>query len=250
MFSVAERESVRERIQEHAKEDKRIISAALVGGTAEEKQDRWSDLDLTFGVAKDSNIENVLDDWTAWMSKEFKTSTLFDLASGSTVYRVFLTPTNLQVDLSFSPENEFGARGSQFKPLFGKYLEVYRTQKPSPEHIFGLAVHHLVRARICIERGKFWQAEYWITAARDETLTLMCLERGLRLREGRGYDELPKELLEPFKRKTLVGSLDRGGLISAFGGMVDCFLENSKTLQERTSRLEKQLRALREYRLE
>ncbi len=233
---------------EHAKTDKRIVAAALLGSMAE-GGDRWSDLDLTFGVAKDAKVSEVLEDWTKWFLKEFNASKLFDLPSGSAIYRVFLTPTNLQLDLSFSPENEFAALGPQFKPLFGKYLEKYQTANPSPDHIFGLAVHHLVRARICIERGRFWQAEYWINAARDETLTLMCLERGLRLREGRGYDELPKELLEPFK-KTLVGLLDRDGLIRAFGGMVDCFLENSKTLQERTSRLEKQLRALREYRLE
>ncbi len=26
-------------------------------------------------------------------------------------------------------------------------------------------VHHAVRARICIERGRYWQAEYWISDA-------------------------------------------------------------------------------------
>ncbi len=249
MFNVIERENIRERILEHSKADKKIVAAAYVGGTAEKKQDRWSDLDLTFGVAKDSKIMDVLDDWTAWMSKEFKTAVLFDLTAGSTVYRVFLTPTNLQVDLSFSPQDEFGARGPQFKPLFGKYLEVYRTQKRSAEHLFGLTVHHLVRARICIEREKFWQADYWISAARDETLTLMCLQRGLRLREGRGYDDLPSELLEPFK-KTLVGSLDRKGRMESLGRMIARLLDNSRSIEKRVLKLEGQLQVLEMDRLE
>ena len=34
--------------------------------------------------------------------------------------------------------------------------------------MFGLAVHHAVRARFCIERERSWQAEHWLTGLREE----------------------------------------------------------------------------------
>ena len=42
-------------------------------------------------------------------------------------------------------------------------------------HTAGLGWHHVLHARSCIERGKVWQAEYWISAVRDYTITLACL---------------------------------------------------------------------------
>jgi hypothetical protein len=47
------------------------------------------------------------------------------------------------------------------------------------EDLFGYAVHHLLRARFCIERGRLLQAEYWVSSARDYALNLACLMRGI-----------------------------------------------------------------------
>jgi hypothetical protein len=71
-------------------------------------------------------------------------------------------------------------------------------QPPPAKELLGYAVHHLVRARICIERGRYWQAEYWISAARDYALSLACLQRGLPSSYGRGFDDLPAEVRESF----------------------------------------------------
>jgi hypothetical protein len=35
-----------------------------------------------------------------------------------------------------------------------------------------------LHARICIERGRWWQAEHWISAMRDHVITLACLRLG------------------------------------------------------------------------
>lgn len=242
MFTVAERDSVRDRLTDLAKSDERIVAAALVGGSAE-GGDRWSDLDLAFGVAENHTVGEVLEDYTSLFVKEFNVSILFDLPYGKTVYRVFLTPSNLQIDLSLTPGSDFESHSPRFKLLFGKFLEKYEGADPRPEHIFGMAVHHLVRARLSIERGRLWQAEYWINAGRDETFTLMCLERGLRLREGRGYDDLPKEILEPFK-KTFVGSLSRERLLIALDALVNCFLDNAGSQKARAVKLTPQLVSL------
>jgi hypothetical protein len=48
--------------------------------------------------------------------------------------------------------------------------------------MFGYAVHHLVRARFCIERERLWQAQYWLSGARDLMLSRACLRLGLATR--------------------------------------------------------------------
>lgn len=242
MFTVEERDNARNRILEMARADGRLVAGALVGSTAA-GSDRWSDLDLTFGVADNANVSDVLADWTERLQREFQAVHLFDVSSQSTVYRVFLLPGSLQVDLSFTPRAEFGARGPNFRLLFGNALERHETSQPSPEHLFGLAVHHLVRARICIERNRLWQAEYWISAARDYALSLACHHRGLNTSYGRGFDALPGEILESFK-ETMVCSLDREGLLQALGRTTDGLLRNSQEVHDLASKLEGQLHEL------
>ena len=104
-------------------------------------------------------------------------------------------------------------------------------------------MHHLVRARICIEQGRFWQAEYWISAARDQALSLACRHRNLATSYGRGFDDLPAEILEPFT-EALVGSLDRSQLLQALGRTVDGLLRNSQDVRELAAKLEGQLHEL------
>src|SRR5579862_2235655 len=118
MFTAAERSKIRERLIDLAMQDKRLVSAALVGGSARE-EDRWSDIDLSFGVAAGYEISNVLEDWTRTLLSEFQAINLFDVDYLSTTYRVFLFPGNLQVDLSFAPKADFGSLGADFKLLWG-----------------------------------------------------------------------------------------------------------------------------------
>jgi len=159
------------------------------------------------------------------------------------MYRVFLFPGNLQVDLSFTPKSDFGSRGPNFTLLFGTVLKMDEPPQPSANQLFGLAVHHLVRARICIERGSMWQAEYWISAARDYALSLACLHRGLKTNHGRGFDDLPPQILESFK-ETMVSSLDRGRLLHALGGPIGGLLSNAQDALDLAWRLEVQLHQL------
>ena len=52
MFSVDDRERVRDRVLEWASSDPRIVAGAVVGSMAQGERDRWSDLDLTFAVVR------------------------------------------------------------------------------------------------------------------------------------------------------------------------------------------------------
>ncbi len=65
--------------------------------------------------------------------------------------------------------------------------------------MFGYAVHHALRVRFCLERGRVWQAEYWLHSLRDEVLHLACLRRGLVASQGRAFDDLPAEVHAAFQ---------------------------------------------------
>src|SRR5437867_8761051 len=154
MFTVEERDLVRNRLVQMSRADPRLVAGALIGSTAGGGGDRWSDLDLTFGLADGAAIDDVLSDWTARIVNEFQAVHLFDLPHLSTIYRVFLLPSNLQVDLSFTSGNKFLGKSLKHDLLFGNALEREQPEPASPEQAFGLAVVYLLHARACIARGR------------------------------------------------------------------------------------------------
>lgn len=246
MFSVEERDRVRDRVLELASADPRVVAGAVVGSFAGAGGDRWSDLDLTFAVADGVPVDEVLAAWSHELAEEFDAVHLFDLPSRSTIYRVFLLAGCLQVDLSFTPASEFRAGGPTFRLLFGSVSEAARVPPPSqssPHHLFGLGVHHAVRARVCIERGRYWQAEYWIGGIREHALSLACSSRGLDWSHGRGFDDLPVEVLEPFG-DALVRSLDREGLLRALRASVAGLLREAREVGDAAGKVEARLREL------
>ena len=244
MFTVNERNRVRDRIVELARADRRILATAFVGSLADSSTgDRWSDLDVGFALVDDISLEGVVEEWTRGLQDEFRAVHLFDLPHLSTLYRVFLLPGNLQVDLSFTPKADFRPLGPKFKLVYGNAIEPKHSPPPSPQYMFGLAVHHLVRARICIERGKLWQAAYWTNEARNQALSLACLDRGLPSSYGRGFDNLPREILQLFER-TLIGSLDQDSLLRVLSKTLEEVMRNSQRVGDAVSRLEPQLREL------
>src|SRR6476660_6985452 len=146
MFTVEDRNGVQERVLKMAADDPRVVAGAVVGSLALSEGDRWSDLDLTFAVADDQPLREVLEDWTRVLMTEFDATQLFDLPSGASIYRVFLLPGCLQFDLSFTPASQFGAIGPKFRLLFGEAVEKSHYQPAPEKELLGYAVHHLVRA--------------------------------------------------------------------------------------------------------
>jgi hypothetical protein len=243
MFSVEHRDHIRDHVLQRASSDRRVVAGAAVGSLALGGGDRWSDLDLTFAVADEFSIFDVLEDWSRELVAEFDAAHLFDLPSGPSIYRVFLLPGCLQFDLSFTPASKFGATGPKFQLLFGKSVEKPFPQSPAEQELFGYAVHHALRARFCIERGRYWHAEYWISAARDYALSLACRRRGLPASYGRGFDDLPTEAHEAFSG-TLVTNLERDELLRALASVIDALLGEADEVRELAMKVEPQLREL------
>ena len=247
LFSVEDRDRARARMLELAAGDERVVAGAVVGSEARGQVDRWSDLDLTFAVADGATVEELLDDWTPRVGEVLDGIRLFDLPVGPTVYRVFLLPGCLQLDLSFSPAVDFGPRGPDFKLLFGAVGEGAgqvggQAALPTDDReVLGLVAHHAVRARFAIERERLWQAEYWVSAARDHLLELASRRRGLDASYGRSFDDLPPDLLAAVEA-TLVGALGREQMIAALGALTAAIVREYSG--ELPSGLEPRLREL------
>src|SRR3712207_9506097 len=150
MFTVAQRDAVRERVLRLAEADERVVAGAAVGSLAVDGGDRFSDLDLTFGVAGHVPVADVLDDWTRTLIDELDAVHLTDLERGPTTYRVFLLPDALQFDLSLTPAALFRPAGPRFRLLFGETAgDMDAPAPPAAADLFGWGVIYALHARSC-----------------------------------------------------------------------------------------------------
>ena len=221
MFTIEQRDNVRDRVLEMARADPRVTGGALTGSMAIGAEDEWSDIDVTFGVADGTNLEAVLDDWTEYLRREFGALHYWDLPSGPSIYRVLLLPNGLEIDASVTPEQEFGARGPRFRPLFGNAPKPeIKPQAPgrppleAARYPIGLGWHHVLHARSSIERNKPWRAEYWISGIRDERSRSHASASERRRPTGAGLIASPPPSPIPSRKRSSARSmsLSYGGL--------------------------------------
>jgi hypothetical protein len=101
----------------------------------------------------------------------------------------------------------------------------------------------VVRARIAVERGRPWQAAYWIGGVRDEAMALACQAAGLEAAWGRGLDRLPAALLSEAE-EALVRSTGRDELLRALTAATELLLAQTDGLATEAAGLPGQLREL------
>ena len=231
IFTADERERLRASLLERAAKDRRISGAAITGSAAASREDRWSDIDLAFGVKDAVELLHVLSDWTAQMYHQHGALHHFDVNAGAWIYRVFLLSSTLQVDLAFVPAVEFRAMAPSFRLMFGEAKESRHVQPPSAANLIGMGWLYALHARSCIARGKFWQAEYMISGIRDNALALACVRHGLAADHGRGVDLLPKEVASQFEG-SLVRQLDAVELARCFRTAMDGLLGEIRCADE------------------
>jgi hypothetical protein len=229
VFTVEQREALRARVVSLGTDDERVVAGALVGSLAVDRGDRYSDLDLTFAVADDTPIADVLDDWTRVLADELGAVALVDLERDPTTYRVFLLPEALQFDLSMTPASVFRPGGPRFRLLFGATAsdEIGPTSVGTlsiptpalPRDIFGWGTIYALHAHACVERGRLLQADHYVAAVRDHALSLACLNAGVIEVQARGYDDLPADTTERFA-DTHAAAIEPAALRTALAGSV------------------------------
>jgi hypothetical protein len=235
MFTPEERDRLRSDLLEHAASDPHINGAAITGSAATGHEDRWSDIDLAFGVSNTAELPSVLADWTAHMYHQHLALHHLDVLSGAWVYRVFLLPSTLQVDLAFVPATEFRALAPTFRLMFGKANESRHVPPPQPGDIIGLGWLYALHARSCIARRKLWQAEYMISGIRDNSLALACIRHRLPTAHGRGMDLLPSGVAAQFE-DSFVRQLDTAELSRAFRVVIHGLLSEIRSVDEKLAK--------------
>jgi predicted nucleotidyltransferase len=212
----ADPDAVRRRLLELAREDPAVRAAATTGSRATGDEDEWSDVDLAIGVV--DAVPEALARWTALLAHELGLLHHWDLPWGSSVHRVFLTADGLEVDLAVTPADDFGPRGPSWRTEFGPTVEARPAAPQRLDDLAGHAWHHVLHANAAIERGRPWQAEHWVNAARDAVLALACLRHGRSTWYAREVHLLPAEELAPLEA-SLVRSLDERELHRALAAV-------------------------------
>ena len=241
MFTVADREQLRARLLEMAAQDPRLSGVAVTGSAADGREDRWSDIDLAFGVCDGVELPAIVSDWTARMYAEHDAVHHTELLAGPWIYRVFLLANTLQVDLAFVSEAEFRALAPTFRLVSGTAREPGHLPAPVAGSLIGMGWLYALHARSSLARGQRWQAEHMISAMRDTALALACVRYGLPAAHGKGIDKLPEAVTAGFE-EALVRGLVGAELSRAFGAATQLLLVEFRAADaELATRLERVL---------
>jgi hypothetical protein len=224
MYTPEERGRLRMQLLEAGARDPYISGTAITGSAACGGEDRWSDIDLAFGVGDAAELPNVLQEWTERMYSRYGALHHLDMQFGEWTYRVFLLANTLQVDLAFVPAAQFRALAPTFQLVSGIANEARHAPATQAGDIVGLGWLYAVHARSSIARGKFWQAEYMVSGIRDQALALACIRHGLPAVHGKGVDQLPRDVTAPLEG-CLVRELSAGELRRAFGCVLQVWLD-------------------------
>jgi hypothetical protein len=227
VFTPAEREKLVEELLERARRDERISGGAITGSGSAGLLDRWSDIDLAFGVDDAKPLDPVLGDFSHYMFERHDAVDTVDVRRDPWIYRVFLLPTTLQVDLAFAPRSHFGALAPSFKLVFGTAHEVPQMGSRDARELVGYGWLYALHVRSSIARGRPWQALYMLNSMRDQVLALACLAAGLPTSEARGVDRLPPTITGPLEA-SIAHSLRLDDLRAAFAAAGEALIDQAR----------------------
>lgn len=229
MFTVASRTALREWLIDLARGDPRITAAAILGSGADGTEDRWSDIDLALRLAVGDDPSTVANSWSVLLDDKAHPVAQMDLWSAGALYRVFLLPDTLQVDLSFWPHDRFAPHGPKFWLVFGNANEPADSAAASPRASLSRAWLYALHGRSSIARGRGWQAVHMTNGVRDQVIELACQRFGLPPSQGRGVDDLPDDVTAALEA-TLPRSLLSVELQRAFGEAVKLLVAEARHL--------------------
>lgn len=201
MFTVEDRERIREELMDAAHSTTAIVGAALVGSAARGAEDAWSDIDLALQLAPDADEQAVVEEWSALIADRFGLADRFDVFAAERVrYRVFLLPSSLQIDVSFWPHERFRATEEGFRLIFGTPADPTSPSAPDVDSIIGMAWLYALHARSALGRGRTWQAVMMLDDLRNQVVALACVRLGLNPWHGRDADRLPEDARAALER--------------------------------------------------
>lgn len=225
MFSVGDRDELRTRLVEAARQDPQVDAAALLGSAARGEDDRWSDIDLALRLTPGTEPGKVADRWTQQLRREEAVVDQLDVHAFGALYRVFLLASTLQVDLSFWPHGQLVTGGAPIQLLFGQADDTTAHPHSSldPMEQLRMAWLHALHVRSALARGRTWQAVWMLEGIRNQLISMYCLWYGLPTSEGRGVDALPGSVRAELAT-TLITTTDSAALRRVFRALITMLL--------------------------
>ena len=246
IFTASDRDATLARVLELLEADPRIEAAVITGSLGRDQADRWSDFDLDAVVADGAECEEVAAEWVEWLYRELPVAHHYETAFGTSLVRGFLLSNGLLADLGFTPSADFSV-WAPVRVAFdrtGKATAAAAAMEPwSPTPDWrgeaGFAFHDVLHACTAANRGRPWQALYYLQRVRTRTLALASERHGFESDEFRHVDDLPPSERDPLLA-TLVTELDRASLLRAIEIATRAFLaeleRGDPSLEQRLSR--------------
>jgi len=223
VFTAEDRERLRDELVSGARADVRISAAALIGSSARGREDRWSDIDIALCLAADADRTPAIADWSDRCTASMLPSIAWMWPAARPSIGSSCSPAR-SGSISRSGHGRSSARSG---PPFACCSETAATPRiaaaPSAVELVGMGWLYALHARSSIARGRVWQAEYMISAMRDQVLALACLQHGVPAVQGRGMDSLPPEATAAVA-PALVRSLEIPELKRAFAASIQALL--------------------------
>jgi predicted nucleotidyltransferase len=227
MFTPEYRDDLLRQLLTKAAAEPEITAAALLGSGARGTTDEWSDLDLALRLSPGTEVGDAVERWSRFFYDRLDAAHHLDVRTGRALYRVFLLPNSLQVDLSFWESEAFASNGEAFQLVFGDANPATTSPLPGAEYYVGLGWLHALHARSAIARRRPWQATHMLNGMREQVTALACLRFDLPPHHGRGVDQLPEDVLRDLS-PTLITTLDRTELVRVFAELTAALLAESE----------------------
>ncbi|MBA2264228.1 MAG: hypothetical protein H0W10_06180 [Chloroflexi bacterium] len=231
MFAPSDRDATLARVLDLLEADERIEAAVITGSLGAGRADRWSDFDVASLVTDAELCERVAADWVGLIYRQWEVGHHYETEFGSTLVRGFLLVNGLVVDLAFAPSSNcevwapvrvaFDRTGTATRAA-----EAWQPWSPTPDWRgeAGFAWHDVLHACVAANRGKPWQALYFLERVRNRTLALASERHGLEADEFKHVDELPAEERDPMLA-SLVTDLERAPLMVGIEVAARAFLD-------------------------
>ncbi len=240
MSDVEPRDLIRDFVLRQAKEDPRIVAAAVIGSIASGSDDRWSDLDFTFGVTEDAAVADVMEDWSTKLIGGF----------GGITFSTFGVES-LFTGCSYS---QTGRRSTCRSPLAPRGSWGDRSSHSSARTRSGSSPRHRPTTRSrrgCCTRGtRWWRSSAAKSGTRstasarcDRALTIACQRRDLPTGHGKGFDRLSHGACRDAD-SALVRSLDSAELRRALAAAAGVLLRQGEEVTDGLAEVKRQLNDL------
>jgi predicted nucleotidyltransferase len=231
MFTESTRQATLERAVALLSEDQRLEAVLLTGSLGRGQGDRWSDIDLDAVVSDGVDVEAVVADWEAAVYREWPVAHHYATEFGATRVRGFLLRDALLLDLAFTPIGDLAvwAPVQVLVDRTGRATEIAKspaplTPTPDWRGEAGFAAHDVLHACVAANRGRSWQALYFLQRIRNRTLALASERLGFDSDDLVRADDLPADELRPLEA-TLVPKLERDALLTATEQATRAFLD-------------------------